>query len=668
MNKILLCALIPACIAAVGLTAQNQDQEQEQTDIEVVVTASRVEEPAEEVPAYVSVITAEELSASGQTTLVEALEKLAGLHFRSFSGNAAQAEITMRGFGGNSHGRVLVLLDGRRLNRPDMASVNWLEIPIEAVERVEVVRGGSSVLYGDNAVAGVINIITKKGIEGFGFDVSAQYGSFNQNQERAKVEGLIGPVSVAANVEHSATDGFRERSAYRSLGGGLDLGLDLDRLSTSLILSYSRLYYELPGPLSKAEFDSDPNQAGNPSDESSNQYVNANLGVTYEAEEDLIIDGTLSYGLKLIQSDLPSNFTGKYSDLMIHSVGISPKLQMDLDILKGNRLIVGVDGYYDQLGINLFTDAERTATTDEYKIGRVDAGVYASDDLSILPVLALGGGVRYEFVHIDAQTLKTSGAVIDDASSSHSFVFDSSLLLRPIRNAKFWISYGTVFRIPFIDEIMDLYNFGLAAPFNTDLKPEKGYDIELGGEAELLGMLELAVNGFWLDMRDEIAYDSLAKLNVNLDETRHIGVETEVAVKPVSRLEVSADYTYTRATFRSGDNAGKRIPLVPEHRVDAEALCSLPLDIALGAGVRYVGDMYSGGDYDNDLARLDGYWLLNLFVRYSPRYVPGELELYFGVENVLDTIYASMGYDWGTEVVYYPGAGRSWKLGASYRY
>jgi iron complex outermembrane recepter protein len=186
MNKIILCALAAACLFTVALTAQTQD---EQSDIEVIVTASRVEEPAEEVAAFVSVITAEELSASGQTTLVEALDGLAGIHFRSSSGNAAQAEISMRGFGENSHGRVLVLVDGRRLNRPDLASINWLEIPVENIERIEVVRGGSSILYGDAAVAGVINIITKKGASGFDVAVSGQYGSFNQNQEGVEISG-----------------------------------------------------------------------------------------------------------------------------------------------------------------------------------------------------------------------------------------------------------------------------------------------------------------------------------------------------------------------------------------------------------------------------------------------------------------------------------------------
>jgi outer membrane receptor for monomeric catechols len=107
--------------------------------------------------------------------------------------------------------------------------------------------------------------------------------------------------------------------------------------------------------------------------------------------------------------------------------------------------------------------------------------------------------------------------------------------------------------------------------------------------------------------------------------------------------------------------------LIPEHSVNAAALVEMPLDFKLGASTRYVSDMYAGGDYDNDLDTLEDYWLLDLFVRYNPGYISGDLELYVGVSNVLNKIYASTGFDWGF-VVYYPGEGRSWKVGGSYRY
>jgi iron complex outermembrane recepter protein len=134
-----------------------------QTNREIVVTATREQQEAIRTPAHVTVLTADDLSAPGIVTIMDALQHLSGVQLKESPIGPSGAEISMRGFGENSHGRVLVLLDGQRMNYPDMAGINWLQIPKSSVERVEVVRGGSSSLYGDYAVAGVVNIITRKG-------------------------------------------------------------------------------------------------------------------------------------------------------------------------------------------------------------------------------------------------------------------------------------------------------------------------------------------------------------------------------------------------------------------------------------------------------------------------------------------------------------------------
>ena len=132
----------------------------EEAQINLVVTASRRESNILSSPAFTSVITSTEIAESGSSNLVELLSRQAGLNFSSYS-NEAQAQVSLRGFGENSFGRVLVLVDGRRLNNPDMQGLNWLAIPLESIERIEILHGPGSVLYGNNAIGGVINIITK---------------------------------------------------------------------------------------------------------------------------------------------------------------------------------------------------------------------------------------------------------------------------------------------------------------------------------------------------------------------------------------------------------------------------------------------------------------------------------------------------------------------------
>jgi iron complex outermembrane receptor protein len=103
---------------------------------------------------------------------------------------------------------------------------------------------------------------------------------------------------------------------------------------------------------------------------------------------------------------------------------------------------------------------------------------------------------------------------------------------------------------------------------------------------------------------------------------------------------------------------------VPAHKAGAEATVHTPLDVSLGGSAQYVSKQYFGGDIENALDPLAGYFLLGASVRYQPSNIQGDLDIYFGVDNLLDARYATTGY-YGS---YYPGEGRSWKVGASYRY
>ncbi len=152
-------ALLVAALPAAAQTAATELPD-------MVVTTTRSAEDTQHLPAHVTVISGEELRTSGYQTVAEALQTQPGIIMRSTSGTPATAEIAMRGFGENSHGRVLILMDGVRLNRPDLATINWMQFPISNVQRIEISRGGASALYGDHAVAGVIQVFTKKATDG----------------------------------------------------------------------------------------------------------------------------------------------------------------------------------------------------------------------------------------------------------------------------------------------------------------------------------------------------------------------------------------------------------------------------------------------------------------------------------------------------------------------
>jgi iron complex outermembrane receptor protein len=265
--------------------------------------------------------------------------------------------------------------------------------------------------------------------------------------------------------------------------------------------------------------------------------------------------------------------------------------------------------------------------------------------------------------------LKTSGANIDEQKLDQALVYDAGLLLKLLKDIRVWARYTTVFRYPFTDEQVSIYGFGTDT-FYTNLQPETGYNLEAGVALRLFGILTVSGNGFLLDMKDEIAFDLTKFANVNLDQTRHLGVETQADLILAHWIELSGNYTFTQAFFLEGPNQGKTIPLVPMHQASANLVVHLPLGFDIGGSAQYVGETFAAGDFANTQAVVDGYFLLGAFLRYRPSYLPGKLELYFGVENLLDTLYATVGvYSLSfSQVFYYPGQGRSWKIGGSYRY
>ena len=155
--------LVAAVVAGTGLvvcTGQAQSTNEVAELPSVTVYASRIDDAKESIPAAISVFTAEDIEASGVRDLPELLKKKAGIDVHSMNGNPLLTSIAMRGFGDNAFGRTKIVLDGEELNNVDMNVPNLTRIPLGSVERIEIIRGPSPVLYGDGAIAGVVNVIS----------------------------------------------------------------------------------------------------------------------------------------------------------------------------------------------------------------------------------------------------------------------------------------------------------------------------------------------------------------------------------------------------------------------------------------------------------------------------------------------------------------------------
>jgi len=658
------------------LMAEESEDQKIKTLDEVVVTATRASKDIKKVPANVTVISAREIADSGASSIVEVLESQANIHIRTFSGNPSQAQIDLRGFGENGFGRTLVLLDGRRLNRLDMSSINWAQLPLDQIERIEVVRGSASVLYGDAAVAGVIHIITKKGAVDPSITGSVQIGEDGFHDERAGIVGSTEKLSYSISAANQQTDGWRDRTGFKSYGAGFQLGYDIsDYLSISGGASLNQTYFELPGNLTRVQLAQNRTQPqpGHTNDESENDYHNVNLLLegSFGTLGDLEIN--MVYGNSEITSDFLSYWPpAQFSISESESIGVQPKYVLNSEHgFLSNQLVTGVDIYHETVKVDKYSDAARQNKTHSTDIERDTIGWYLRDEIIIENSVILHGGVRVEKAEISGWSMTLATSTVDFANEKEhdGEVFEIGVTWLPKDNMKFYTKYSTVYRYPFIDEQAAFYGFGTDV-FLTDIEAEEGQSIEAGIEVDPLQNLSLGLTLFQIDMEDEISWNEITFRNENLDDTRHKGLELSLDYNVFEFLSLQMNYTYQKATFESGNYSGNNVPLVPNNLLAASLDFTLMHSLHLLSSMRYTDDSYLSQDFNNNTEKLDGYFIVDLMLHYIKNIGKSQLTAFLGVSNIFDEEYSTHGTDgqgWGDNT-FFPSPGRKFYGGITARF
>jgi len=639
---------------------------------EIVVTATRDAETVQRIPANVTVITAEDIEKRGAESVVDLLETLEGVTVRSFSGNPSQASIDLRGFGDYGFARTLVLLDGRRLNRPDMMSVNWLQIPVKNVERIEVVRGAGSVLYGDAAIGGVINVITKRGEEGRPeINASVTGGSYGFHDEGFGISGSQGRFAYTFIGQNQGMSGYRDRSEFESKSAAMNLDFDAtDYVILSGGVSCNRTDYEMPGYLSKAAVEEDRRQAGNPDDDASNDYVNVDFEIASILGDFGELDLALMYGKKEIESNFRSWMT--YAKWDIDTLGISPKYIVERKILgRDNKLLAGLDYYDEGLDRDGFADREQSVKTISAELEKESIGFYLRDEFNLFENLILTAGYRAERSKVRGRhtTLATMTVDFDDEKLHKGDAYEAGLTFLFGKKSRAFAKYAKVYRYPLLDEQASYQGWGPL--FLTDLDAEKGISCEVGVDIRPWKNLKVGATLYSIEMEDEIAYNPATYRNENLDDTRHRGIEVALSYLFADYFTVYGNCTCQDAEFKNGENSRDEIPLVPQAMATGGVEFSLSRGFLVRPEVRYVGSSYLGADYDNSSEKLQAYTLWNLFFQYDHEFDTWELRAFFGIENLTDEKYSTLGYEgiagW-TPDSYYPQPGITLKGGITFNF
>lgn len=642
---------------------------EEGADIEVVVTAARDVRKVTDIPADVTLIEREKIE---DMTVVQALEAYAGISFISYNGNDSQAAVSMRGFGENSHGRVLVLVDGIKQNDPDMSAVAWSALPLSAIERIEVFQGGASALYGGGCAAGVINIITRRPDRdrGIAAEAETEISSFKGHSEKWFISGSGKKISYYISGNTEDTEGWRERSGYDSKQAAGKISWDIsDFLDAEFYFSVFSSEYEMAGALAKEIFDHDPKKAANDNDDASLGGLSALLSLSCAPSDDWALKFNGGYRYKTAGSDMES--FSSWSDTDLHSFFISPSASYDFYPEKfSDSLNFGFDLFSDILISKGYGDRARDTKIRDNDVIKTGAGVFIRNDFRMFDdALTISLGAREDCEIISAKFGELSSAEDDDTAF---FPFSCSAGINYLfpDSSNLYFRYDRVYRTPFTDEQVDYQGYGEG--FNSDLDPEYGNSFEAGFNFNYLEGFSLGVSGYILLMKDEIAYNNTDRRNENMNDTIHCGINAKASYDFNDIFSLFASYAWTSAEFASGDHEGNKIPLVPEHKFSIVPSLSLPFGFFLSAEFIYTGSFYIGSDYENCFDKNDARLLTNFLCKYTFK-SPCSFSLRMQINNVFDVGYASCaytGYDpsFNKIATYYPGTGREFLLGASLSY
>lgn len=536
---------------------------------EVVVTGARNKTDIRHLSQTVSVIGRKEIEQTWQPSLLPVLsERIPGLFITSRGimgygvSDGAAGGMSLRGLSGGS-GRLMVLIDGH----PQY--MGMFSHPIAdayqsfMAERVEVLRGPASVLYGSNAMGGVINIVTRSMEEdGVKTGLNAGYGSYNTLQTELTNRIRKGRFSSVASLSYNRTDGHRDDMGFEQYGGYAKLGYEIaEAWNVRADVNVTHFNASQPGPVSAPLADADQRVTrGMTSFALENSYERTSGAVSffYNWGNHWINDG---YEPAQGETPLDYRFNSR-DDMMGLSVYQSARL------FKGNRLTAGVDWFrFGGRAWNEYVEGERSGQTSEIadKTEHEVAG-YVDFRQDLGTWLTLDAGVRVDHhSHVGTEWIPQAGL---------SFHLPRSMELKA--------SASKGFRYPTIRE---MYMF---PPQNPDLEPESLWNYELAFSQTLAGgRVSYGVNIFYTDGKNMIVAvprDGATPLNMNTGAIRNTGAEVQAAWR-ISRVwSVDANYSFLHM-----EN-----PVIgaPEHKLYAGASFAKGRWQA-STGVQYIGNLYT---------------------------------------------------------------------------
>lgn len=601
---------------------------QDQTLPTTVVTATRIATPIEQVGSAISVITAEQLARRQVRFVADALRDIPGVAVSRSGGVGGQTEVRLRGSESN---QTLVLIDGVEVNDPDGDFFNFNNLLALQIDRIEVLRGPQSVLYGSSAIGGVINIITEQAQKTVQGHARAEVGSFSWQQYTTSIGSRGQHYDILLSGSHLETDGISAGSEERGndendgarnttlmLKGGLQ---PLDNLELNIVGRYvdeQNEFDDFFGGIERPVVDADK-------DLDSEQYF-----VRGEAK------------LALLEGAWEHQFSGSFYNLDndTRSNGVT-----DFSSEAESTELTYQSNYFlstPQWGID-----EHTITAlVEHKIDEAQSGFFAKNEIENTGISGVYGVTVRESLFLSAGGRYDYNDEFEDTTT---YRFTGAYVVEPW-GTRFHGSVGKAVKNPTLTEL-----FGFTGDFrgNPDLEPEQSMGWDIGVEQTFWNERVTGdVTYFSNRIEDIIIGSGRSVENLNGESELH-GVEVTLTARPLDNLDIIGAYTYTDAEDPDGNELVRR----------AEHIASLTVNYRflenranLNLGVRYNGDQVDDAfdpvTFDRTLVELDSFTLVDINGAYQ---LNDNFEIFGRIENLFDENYEEvLGYG-GIERGFYGG-------------
>ena len=676
-RSIRLLTILVACLTSTsGVAASDQSKN-------ILVTATRLDLDNSKARGNTTVITAADIEQSTARTLPELLGQEAGILTRSLYGNhGTGATVDIRGFGAASTQNTLILLDGRRLNDVDLSSVDFSIIPLQSIERIEITRNSGAVLYGDGAVGGAINIITRQPEKtGTSTFVKAGAGNLDTQKLDAHVSHNTGPLAVFIGAHGVSSDGYRDNNELDEKSLNSDIRYTRGNNQLFLKANWFDQELELPGvrnvnpDLGINQLKSDRRGTSTPRDYADQDGFSINPGINHYRDDgtEAVID--FGYRTKNQTAFFDDYFSdgeyASYLDSDLDTWSFTPRITKPYQLLgKDAQTTVGID-YYDS---DYDSDRSLNKSTGNQPIHRLhidqeSKAIYADSTVAATPDITVNLGARLQWVKTDATdrfdpaapganpVFDSQAPDFDDSHRLHMLEAGIEKQFTPTTAA--YIKWTRSARVATVDELFES-RFDPATVTSTrifsPLDPQTSNGVDIGSSYNL-DRVSFTANAYYMRLRDEIHYDPdpVASENINLDPTKRYGLELSGTVDVNDRLRLQGNYSYMRSKFRDGQYDGNTVPLVPENTATVSGIWkqSPATDFILTAN--YIDNKY----FDNDQS--------NTFGRKIPSYKTVDAKIshrYKGYRMTaeVNNIFEEEAVDYGVSSIFSPGVYNAYPL------